>query len=316
LEGKKVAEFTIRPYQVGDFGPVVSLWGRCLKRDPISRETFQVKVLADENFSEQGAFVAEVDGKVVGFLLAIFRKVPLTGVGLQEDTGWITIFFVDSEHRRRKIGTALFDSAENYLKANGRRKVVVSSYVPNYFIPGVDVDAYPEAHEFLQKRGYETVFDQYGMSVDLLDFEPISEYYTILENLLKDGVIVDYFEPKFTHKLLTFLETEFPGDWADVIRGRIRKGVDPRDIVIAKRGDEVVGYCQVDGERFGPFGVHSSLRGKGVGTALITKAMLQAKSKGTRHLWLAWTGAVDFYSQKAGFKVIRTNRIMRKQLEG
>jgi predicted N-acetyltransferase YhbS len=76
------------------------------------------------------------------------------------------------------------------------------------------------------------------------------------------------------------------------------------------------GTVRLTASVLGPFGVHSSLRGKGVGTALITKAMLQAKSKGTRHLWLAWTGAVDFYSQKAGFKVIRTNRIMRKQLEG
>lgn len=311
-----MAEFRIRPYKVEDFEPVICLWNRCLERDPISKADFQTKVLNDENFSEHGAFVVEVDNKVSGFLLAIFRRVPLSGVGMQEDTGWITIFFVDPKCRREGIGNRLFESAEAYLRANGKKKVVVSSYVPYYFIPGVDVDSYEEAFNLLKNRGYKTLTEQYGMSVDLLDFKPNAEYPTILQRLADEKIEVTYFAPKYTHKLLSFLETEFPGDWAYVIRNRIRKGLDEKDLVIAIREDEVVGYCQVDGEHFGPFGVHSSLRGKGLGTALIIKAILYAKSKGIRHLWLAWTGAVDFYSRKAGFKVIRKNAIMKKELEG
>lgn len=311
-----MSQFLIRPYMVKDLEPVVSLWNHSLKRDSISIEDFQIKVLNDENFTEEGAFVAEVDGEVVGFLLSLYRQVPITGVGMQEDTGWITIFFVHEDYRKQGIATAMFEKAESYLKEKGKKHVVVSTYVPNYFIPGVDVDAYPIAFEMLKKRGYGTVMEQFGMSVDLLDFEPIDEYYTITQALLEDGVKIQYFEREYTHKLLSFLETEFPGDWAAVIRDRIRHRCDPHDIVIATRGDEVVGYCQVDGEHFGPFGVHSSLRGKGVGTVLIIKAMLYAKQKGIRHLWLAWTGAVDFYSRKAGFKVIRKHAIMKKSLEG
>jgi len=309
-----VTQFLIRPYSVKDLYPVIKLWNDSLKRDYISATDFQLKVLNDENFREEGALVAEVDGQVVGFLLALYRQVALAGVGMQEDTGWISIFFVDGNYRQQGIATALFNQAEDYLKAKGRQRVVVSSYVPHYFIPGVDLDVYPEAFELLKKRGYETVIEQYGMSVDLLDFNLNDEYFLVKESLSQEGVKVQYFQPEYTHKLLSFLETEFPGDWATVIRERIRKHCDPKDIVIALRGDEVVGYCQVDGEHFGPFGVHNSLRGKGVGTVLILHAMQYAKEKGIRHLWLAWTGAVDFYSRKAGFKVIRRHAIMKKTL--
>ena len=309
-----MTQFLIRPYSVKDLYPVIKLWNDSLKRDYISATDFQLKVLNDENFREEGALVAEVDGQVVGFLLALYRQVALAGVGMQEDTGWISIFFVDGNYRQQGIATALFNQAEDYLKAKGRQRVVVSSYVPHYFIPGVDLDVYPEAFELLKKRGYETVIEQYGMSVDLLDFNLNDEYFLVKESLSQEGVKVQYFQPEYTHKLLSFLETEFPGDWATVIRERIRKHCDPKDIVIALRGDEVVGYCQVDGERFGPFGVHNSLRGKGVGTVLILHAMQYAKEKGIRHLWLAWTGAVDFYSRKAGFKVIRRHAIMKKTL--
>lgn len=311
-----MSEFLIRTYKPQDLYPVVSLWNQTLKRDPISITDFQIKVLNDENFTDEGAFVAEADGKVVGFLLSIYRKVPLTGVGLQEDSSWITMFFVDQAYQKKGICSELFNRAEDYLKEKGKKAVTISTYVPNYFIPGVDVDSYPLAYELLLKRGYNTVVEQFGMSVDLLDFEPIEEYYTTTTSLNEEGVFIEYFQREYTHKLLSFLETEFPGDWASVIRERIRKKCDPSDIVIARRGDDVVGYCQVDGEHFGPFGVHNSLRGKGVGTVLIIKAMLYAKQKGIRHLWLAWTGAVDFYSRKAGFKVIRKHAIMKKSLEG
>lgn len=311
-----MAEFTIRSYQVKDLQPVVDLWNRSLKRDAITITDFQLKVLNDENFSKEGALIAEADEKVVGFLLALYRKVPITGVGLQEDTGWITIFFVDADYRKKGIATAMLKKAEEYLKSKGRKRVVVSTYVPNYFIPGVDVDAYSEAYNLLRKIGYETIMEQFGMSVDLLDFEPSDEYYLTAESLAAEGIEIEYFSTPYTHKLLSFLETEFPGDWAAVIRERLRQHCDPKDIVIARKGDEVLGYCQVDGEHFGPFGVHESLRGKGVGTVLIIKAMQYAKQKGIRHLWLAWTGAVDFYSRKAGFRVIRKHAIMKKSLEG
>ncbi len=311
-----MAEFTVRSYQVKDLQPVVDLWNRSLKRDAISVTDFQLKVLNDENFSKEGALIAEADERVVGFLLALYRKVPITGVGLQEDTGWITIFFVDQDYRKKGIATSMLKNAEEYLKSKGRKRVVVSTYVPYYFIPGVDVDAYPEAYNLLRKIGYETIMEQFGMSVDLLDFEPSNEYYLTAESLAAEGIEIEYFSIPYTHKLLSFLETEFPGDWAAVIRDRLRHHCDPKDIVIARKGDEVLGYCQVDGEHFGPFGVHSSLRGKGVGTVLIIKAMQYAKQKGIRHLWLAWTGAVDFYSRKAGFRVIRKHAIMKKSLEG
>ena len=60
--------------------------------------------------------VAELKGKVVGFMLADLRGGEF---GLEETSGWIERFGVDPEARGKGIGRKLFEALAEYFKASG-----------------------------------------------------------------------------------------------------------------------------------------------------------------------------------------------------
>jgi ribosomal protein S18 acetylase RimI-like enzyme len=60
--------------------------------------------------------VAEVDGRVVGFMLADLRGGEF---GLEEPSGWVERFGVDPAFRGRDVGKALFDAVVRHFKSAG-----------------------------------------------------------------------------------------------------------------------------------------------------------------------------------------------------
>lgn len=305
----------IRAYHVNDFEAIITLWNRVLTRDPISAYRFQLKVLADPNFDPEGLAVAEKDGEIVGFCLGILRKEPLERIGLQEKLAWITAMAVKPEMQRQGIGTALLEKVETYFTANKREWAYVATYVPNYFFPGIDVDAYASGHEFFLKKGYILHSEVFGMGREILNLNMPEQIQEQIRDLQAEGIELMTLKPKYTHSLLNFLRKEFPGDWAPVIVDKIKLGGKDDEIVIAVRNDEVLGYAQYEGEHFGPFGVSAELRSKGVGAILFYKVIELMKEKGHHNVWLAWTGgdAKRFYEEKAGLIPQRRHAIVKKQ---
>lgn len=88
----------------------------------------------DENSK---SLVAEVNGKVIGYISASFNPGPRLGV--------IGIVSVDPEHHGRGIGTELMRAAIGFLKSKGARKVwttvstintkAIIYYIRNGFMP-------------------------------------------------------------------------------------------------------------------------------------------------------------------------------------
>jgi len=60
--------------------------------------------------------VAEVNGKVVGFMLSDLRGGEF---GLEETTGWIERFGVDPDYQGRSLGRKLFEAVVAHLKLRG-----------------------------------------------------------------------------------------------------------------------------------------------------------------------------------------------------
>lgn len=60
--------------------------------------------------------VAEVDGKVVGFMLADVRAGEF---GLEEPGGWLERFGIDPDFRGRDLGRALFDAITAHFRSRG-----------------------------------------------------------------------------------------------------------------------------------------------------------------------------------------------------
>lgn len=312
----RIPAVKIRSYRGEDEKCVVGLWNVCLTRDQITTETFRRKVLLDENFDLNGCSVAILGGEVVGFALAIRRRYPYYGLGLEQDTGWITVFFVRPDSRRKGIGTALIKASEDFLRSCGVSEAFVSSYTPNYFIPGVDIDAYEDAFSLLKKLGYKKHERAYSMGRSLLDFDFSANTDGLSSSLESHGIEIRLFEPKYITGLLEFLSSNYPGDLLRVALEQLRKDPSSDQIIVAVKDDRVVGFSHYEDEHFGPFAIDPTLTGMGIGTGLYFKTALQMKEKGKRNLWLAWTTghAKDFY-YRHGLRVTRRHEIVKKLLK-
>lgn len=307
--------YSIRHCESEDELEIVALWNLCLPRDEISLTTFRKKVILDVNFDTNGCFVATHKRKVVGFLLSLRRRYPYFDVGLEPGKGWITVFFVHPEWRRQHIATTMLERAEQFLVRQGIREVSVSDYTPNYFIPGVDIDAYAEAHQFLKARGYHKVLNVYGMGRSLVDVEIPQEMEERFRQLKDSGFSVEVFHPRYTIKLLEFLRRHYPGDLFRVALERLQENPECDEILVALKDGNVVGFSHFLEERFGPFGIHREYMGRGLGPMLYYHTIEQMRKKGKHNLWLAWTTgrAKDFY-HKVGLRVLRRHVILKKTL--
>jgi GNAT superfamily N-acetyltransferase len=330
--------FSVRPYHPGDEESLVALWNACLPRDLIAPTVFQAKVLLDPNFDPLGLLLAQEGKQIVGFLLALARRYPLFSAGLEELNGWITAFAVHPAQRRRGVGRALLAAGLQYLRARGRKLAWFSPYAPGYFTPGLDAAAYPDALAFLQAQGFVTAYQALSMERSLADFRYPPEATAAEERLASAGIIVRPYQPNDLWPLLAFTAQFFRGDWERFLRealARIVGGEWPGDVVWVARddrfshalqsagvacedlseGEEIVGYCQHTGERFGPFGVREDYRGRGIGLVLLCHCLERMKGKSHHNAWFLWAGerAAHLYA-RVGFHEARRFAVLQREL--
>ncbi len=309
----------VRGYRSSDETKLLGLWNIALPYDQIDRRTFHRKVLLDPNFDPNWLLVAEVDGQVVGFCLCLIRRVPMEKVGMEPERGWITAFAVHPEWRRKGIGTKLLERAMQIFSEANRSEVLISPYTPNYFVPGVDERNYAEGLNFLLKRGFEVVARPISMDANIVLFD-YSPYLERERKLKEQGIEVRNLQPHEVPDLMAFLKSHMPGDWVRHARELlldITKGLGDYDqFVVAWHNDEIVGYCQFEGEHFGPYGVRSDMQGRGIGTVLMAKCLETMRRKGCHNAWVLWTSdetAQKVYS-RFGFKETRRFAILRRRL--
>jgi mycothiol synthase len=97
---------------------------------------------------------------------------------------------------------------------------------------------------------------------------------------------------------------------------RITLGESPSRLIIAHRAGEVLGFSHHDAERFGPIGVATSQRGRGLGHVLMFETLEAQKRAGLHRAWFMWSD--DKTAQRlynvAGFKEMRRFALMRKEI--
>lgn len=316
-----MSQADIRSYQPEDFREVLSLLDRCLTEDPINSEYFQRKVLLDQNYDPRGTLVACADGRIVGFVLGLVRRHKIEDSAPDFDRSWITILAVDEDYRRQGIATRLVQAVEAYFFKDSKCSATwVASYAPNYFIPGVDVAAYPEALEFFKKAGWKEVYRPLAMDADLVHLKTPEWVLGKEKKLIEDGVVFETYRPELIQPLMDFMLAEFPGDWQRYARDamlRITTGeYQPSNLWIAHLRGKVLGFVQHDNVcRFGPFGVAVNERGRGLGAVLLLKVMHVMRGKGMHNAWFLWTGddVAKLYAA-AGFVETRRFAVLKKQL--
>jgi len=311
----------IRPYRGADEADLLAVWRAALTYDALSMDLFRTKVLLDPNFQPENLPVAVEDGRIVGFVLALTRQVPLFLQGLEPEKGWITAFGVHPDYRRRGIGRALFEHVLAKFAAEGRRTVDISPYVPNYFVPGVDVNAYPGTIAFLENVvGFKTLYHAISMGANLTGFQIPPEILELERRReQEDGVTIRPVTAADLPDLLPFIVKHFGWDWYRHAQEYLLEyfGDSPNLIcfLVARQGGEVIGYCQQRRERFGPFGVREDRRNLGVGRLLLFRCLAEMSARHVYYAYFLWTGedAARLYSL-AGFKRLREFAVLRREL--
>jgi len=290
-----------------------------MQADAIPESRFVRQVLLDANFRAEGAPVAVLGNDVIGFCLSIARQTPLENAPPDADRGYVTLIGVLPAEQRRGVGSQLLNAAEAHLCAQGRNLVMVSSYAPGYFIPGVDVNAYPSGQSFFAKHGYKEIIRPVAMQTSLWELRQPEWVGERACKLAGEGVTVSSFTNELTVPLLEFAQQEFPGDWVRVLREVVTRivayGDSPSRLFAAIDNGKIVGFSHYDNERFGPIGVAASQRGRGLGQVLMYRTLLAQRDAGFRVAWFLWSDdktAAKLYNG-AGFKEVRRFALLRKE---
>ena len=114
-------EVKIRVLGENDLDAVVRIDKKVLGKE---RRAFWKRKMVYADIYPRPALVAELDGKVVGFIMGYVSGWEF---GVPDSIGWIDTLGVDPAYQRRGIGRALFNALIENFKHSGREK-----------IPGVD----------------------------------------------------------------------------------------------------------------------------------------------------------------------------------
>jgi len=206
-----------RTYLPGDEQVIVELWNSCLETDPTTPKRFRRLVLLDANFDPEGLQLAFDGERLVGVLYGLRRKLPMLGTDLEDDNGWITFFFVDEVYRQKGVGAQLMKNADAFFKKHQRKSVFFASYAPNYIVPGIDKNYYPEGFPFLESQGFSTVYPCVAMDRNLVDFKISDDVKQLVKQRELEGYIFRRAEDRDLYDVIQFANDIFNPDWGRAI---------------------------------------------------------------------------------------------------
>jgi ribosomal protein S18 acetylase RimI-like enzyme len=306
------SDVIVRPYQAADEEHLVTLWNASMWADPIDALAWRSRYLLDPNFDPNSCIVATSNGAPCGFVLGMTQREATNS------DAWIVGFGVSPSHRRQGIGRALFTTLENKWRTSGIDRITIGPYIPSYVTPGVDESSYPEAIAFLEAMGATTLNRPLSMKASLTGYQPASSAVETTARLAAEGVTIRPAVPADILPLLDFLEEHFP-HWRGDATGVMLElfGSEPRQVTlhIAEENGTIIGYAQSRAERFGPFGVNESCRGRGIGAALLAHVLPAMRARGFHCAWFLWTSAraAKLYREH-GFEEVRRFALMAKSL--
>ncbi len=308
---------------------LLDLWARRWgDRFPLDLTLWRQNTDGDlRHFRAERCWVIEDGGVVTGCLALKAPDTPPAWAGQDPRQAWIS-FLVVEPGRESELAALLLDHALGWLRAAGFKRVTYGGD-PSHFFPGAPEDDVALG-QALEAAGFQPGGAVHDLLDDLRDYRAPDHVDHILH---RAEAIFGACHRSDTPALLEFVDTNFPGRWAYETRQRLEIEPTPADILLLKRGAEVIGFCHIYhrgsrrigpsiywrraiGGRYGglgPMGVASPFRGRGLGLALLAQAVEHLRGLGVERTVIDWTTLLDFYG-RLGFKVWRTYRSWRRDV--
>jgi len=293
------------------FNQVRCIANLSLHEDAISDGSLRRITFGDPNYNSKYSLVALENGEVVGFVIGVRRlKEPAEVIEIQRDLAWIKLFAVREDCRRRGIATMLFNELENRLKEDGVKRIRISDYPFWYLFSGVDLK-YEEAIDFLSRRGFKKTGETVDYEIDLLRFHVPKR----IASISISPFTIRRAKHEDRETVFKWIKTEFSVFWAYEADASF-KHVNPK-MWIAEENGKIIGfsvYGTLEPHWFGPIGVSTEARSKGIGSTLLFNSLKSMKEEGQRYAVVPWTSHLFFYTQVPGITRIRHYWIMEKTL--
>jgi len=296
-------------------------------------DDFKKLLFCNKSFKDDGAFVALVNEKIVGFACGYIRA------GEEEDESkpaYFNTIFVKPSYQRKYIGTKLYEEVEKWVKKNGKkriRSVYLSPVNYPWYIPETEHHNHPGApaipvntpeYFFLIRHGFDIQGHIDAFHLPLSKYEMPERVIKNIEENKKEGLTVEVYDPVKHHGIEDFckkIETTQEG-FARAIRYNLNRE-EPKPFLVGSYNGKVVGwtgpmYTEETGRgHLDGICVDPDIRGKGLGKMLFCTLCQYSKEHGSKFMTF-FTGlenpARRIYLY-AGFRVAQTFAIMCKEVK-
>ena len=298
----------IRSIQKDDLTLLTTLWNDNVVFDPITYELLYEKTYGDFDFNPTTTLVAELDGRIVGFMMGLYRT---TESG--EKVGWIKLFFTVERCRRQGVASMLLKEIEKQLKSFGVSQIQILDCNPNYLQPGLD-PFYTKAVAFVERRGFRKFDDTSNLVADLTtqNFDTSDEE----TRLAAESIEIRRARLEDKGDCAAFIAKEWP-PW--VIEVATAFNNNPISLHLAFLKGKLKAFSAYDANNFntgwfGPMGTDPVFRGKGVGGILLKRCLQDIKNQGHRKSIIPWVGPIPFYMHYCNARVARVFWRYKKEM--
>lgn len=279
------------------------------------------------HFRAERCWVIEDGETIVGCLILKVPDDPPAWPGQDPKQAWIS-FLIIEPGRELELAPLLMDRALGWLRGAGFGRVSYGGG-PAHFFPGAP-DGDVALRRALETAGFRPGEVAYDLLADVRSYRRPDDVDPPLRGADTTFRASDQGD---VPALLSFVDHHFPGRWAYETRQRLEIEPTPADLLILRRGAEVIGFChayhrgsrrigpsiywrRAIGDHYGglgPLGMAPAFRGRGLGFALLALAVEHLRGLGAEYVVIDWTTLVDFY-RRLGFHVWRTYRSWRLDL--
>ena len=317
----------IRKFTSGDGPALYRLWkteGCRFGYAPLSEQKFRELLLEHPNFSPDLTFVMEETGHICGFINGCAG-------GPNADTGYIGCLLLEEQADTEENTARLVRTLEDEFRKAHRKSCSVSFFNPirlpwvipgtddhqHNNLPGVPVDV--PLHERLLVMGYRETSRECGLYCDLAKFSMPDWMAEKAARMAARGYTVARYDASRHHGLEEMLESLGNPVWVAEISAAGKSGM---ELLVGLKGNVCAGfagpiYPEETGRGYlSGIGVAPRYERNGLGTLLFYRLLQREKEVGAKYMSI-FTGvhnrAKEIYT-KAGFQVVRTFAVMRKEL--